>query len=94
MQGAVDWRESKYEETLEQELRGLERRRRAEPECKVQDIEGILLHLYNMEGADWAGRGDLQDIILSATIAAYERFVFEWKAELAAFRVPESVPVT
>jgi len=94
MQGAVDWRESKYEETLEQELRGLERRRRAEPECTVGDIQGILVHLYNMEGADWAGRGDLQDIILSATIAAYERFVFEWKAELDAMCIPESVPVT
>jgi hypothetical protein len=36
-----------------------------------------------MDGADWGGRGSLQDIILSARIAAYERFIAQWKAETA-----------
>jgi hypothetical protein len=33
-----------------------------------------------MDGADWAGRGEVQDIIMAATIAAYEHFIAEWKA--------------
>jgi hypothetical protein len=32
-----------------------------------------------MDGADWGGRGDLQDTVLYATIAAYEHVIAEWK---------------
>jgi len=80
MYGSVDWRDVKYDEVLEQELRGLERRRQADPALTVADLEGQVRHLYNMQGADWGGRGELQDIVLAATIAAYERFIFDWKA--------------
>ncbi|MCL2066173.1 MAG: hypothetical protein FWG99_01760 [Treponema sp.] len=74
-----EWRKIKYTETFEQELRGLSRRRLADPLCKVEDLEGILKALYINNGADWGGRGDVQDIILAATIAAYEHFIAEWK---------------
>ncbi|GHV95341.1 hypothetical protein AGMMS50293_16610 [Spirochaetia bacterium] len=76
-----EWRDIKYAETFEEELRGLERRRKADSNCKVADLEGILKHLYIMDGADWGGRGDVQDTIMAATIAAYERFIAQWKAE-------------
>jgi hypothetical protein len=79
---AVEWRDIKYRETFEQELRGLERRREADPGCTVQDLEGVLTHLYIMDGADWAGRGEVQDIIMAATIAAYEQVIGEWKKSL------------
>jgi hypothetical protein len=79
---SVDWRERKYQETLEEELRGLRRRRESESGCGVADLEGILVHLYHMDGADWIGRGEVQDITLAATIAAYEQVIEEWKGEL------------
>ena len=81
MGSSVDWKEVKYEETFEQELRGLERRRKADSACTVADIEGVLENLYIMDGADWYGRGDVQDITMAATIAAYEHFIAQWKAE-------------
>jgi hypothetical protein len=81
MELSKDWRELKYEETLQDELRGLARRREADPGCTAGDLEGTLRHLYHMDGADWLGRGEVQDIILSATIAAYELFISEWKVE-------------
>ena len=77
------WRDITYTETLEEELRGLERRRRADPNCTITDVEGILKHLYIMDGADWGGRGDVQDTVMAATIAAYERFIAQWRAEPA-----------
>jgi hypothetical protein len=77
---SVAWRDVKYEEIFEQEIRGLRRRRESDPDCTVQDLEGTLQHLYHMDGADWAGRGEVQDIIMAATIAAYEHFIAEWKA--------------
>jgi hypothetical protein len=77
-----DWQAIKYEQTFDDETRGLVRRRQADPGCKVEDLEGILNNLYIMDGADWGGRGPLQDTIMAATIAAYERFITSWKAEL------------
>jgi len=76
-----EWRQIKYNETFEGELRGLERRRAADPHCTIADIEGTLKHLYIMDGADWIGRGDVQDTVMAATIAAYEHFLASWKAE-------------
>ena len=80
MSSSVEWKDAKYEEVFEQELRGLERRREADSSCTVADIEGVLENLYIMDGADWYGRGDVQDIIMAATIAAYEHFIAGWKA--------------
>ncbi|MDR0316721.1 MAG: hypothetical protein LBH97_07470 [Treponema sp.] len=78
---STEWQDTTYTETFEEELRGLERRRAAEPNCTVADIEGILKNLYIMDGADWGGRGGVQDANMAATIAAYERFIAQWKTE-------------
>jgi hypothetical protein len=81
MSSSVEWRHVKYNEVFEQELRGLERRRKADPLCQVEDIERVLQNLYIMDGADWYGRGDVQDITMAATIAAYEHVIAQWKME-------------
>ena len=78
---SIEWQEIKYRETYDQELRGLERRKQSDPGCKIDDLEGTLKNLYIMDGADQGGRGPLQDIIMSATIAAYEHFISSWKQE-------------
>jgi hypothetical protein len=77
-----EWRDIKYAETFEEELRGLERRRQLDPVCTAEDLEGILKNLYIMDGADWGGRGDVQDTVMAATIAAYEYFIAQWRAEI------------
>jgi hypothetical protein len=77
---SVEWRDKKYDEIFEQEIRGLERRRLSDSACTVEDLEGVLQHLYIMDGADWYGRGSVQDITMAATIAAYEHFIAQWKA--------------
>ncbi|GHT93536.1 hypothetical protein FACS1894140_6650 [Spirochaetia bacterium] len=78
---SVEWRDIMYDNIFEQEIRGLRRRRESDPNCTVADIEGVLQHLYIMDGADWYGRGDVQDATMAATIAAYEYFIADWKAE-------------
>ena len=79
---SLEWRDITYNETFEQELRGLKRRFETDTSCTIADIEGILRNLYIMEGADQGGRGDVQDTILCATIAAYEHFLTKLKAKL------------
>jgi hypothetical protein len=77
---SVEWRDIKYQEIFDQEIRGLRRRRESDSGCTITDLEGVLQHLYIMDGADWYGRGDVQDITMAATIAAYEYFIAQWKA--------------
>ena len=81
MGDSTDWQEKKYQEIFDQEIRGLSRRRNADSECKIQDLEGILKNLYIMDGTD-QGKGPLQDTIMAATIAAYEHFIADWKAKI------------
>jgi len=80
MNSSVEWRDVKYEEVFQQELRGLECRRKADPSCTVKDIEGVLHHLYIKDGGD-GGRGEMMDITMAATLAAHEHFIAQWKAE-------------
>ncbi|GHV81745.1 hypothetical protein AGMMS49991_03030 [Spirochaetia bacterium] len=77
MSESADWRDIKYREAFDQELLGLKRRRAADPSCTVEALQGTLTHLYIMDGADWGGRGEVQAITLSATIAAYEQVIAE-----------------
>ena len=78
-----EWQEIKYRETFDDETRGLLRRRKADPSCKIEDLEGILKSYYIMEDQDHDGRGALGDTVMAATIAAYEQFIANWKAEIA-----------
>jgi hypothetical protein len=78
---STEWQGIKYKETFDDETRGLERRLKAEPNCKIEDLQGILKNLYVMDGQDHDGRGSLQDTIMAATIAAYEQFIANWKAK-------------
>jgi hypothetical protein len=81
MGSSSEWQDRKYAETFEEELRGLERRRAADSNCTIADLEGILKQLYIMDGADWLGRGGVQDAVMAATIAAYEHFIASWRTE-------------
>ncbi len=77
----TDWADQQYLRVFEEEVQGLERRRAHDPTCTARNLEGILNNLYIMDGNDWTGRGLVQDISLSATIAAYEHCIEEWKKE-------------
>jgi hypothetical protein len=93
--GCDDWQDEKYREVFEGTLRGLERRRALDPSFGVEEVEGILRHLYIQDGNDQGGRGALQDVVIAASIAAHEQFVAELKptsssrAPLASHRYGE-----
>lgn len=80
MNNSVNWQEVKYRQVFDDETRGLVRRLESDPACSAEDLEGTLRNLYIMDGADHGGRGPLQDIIINATIAAYEHFIAKMKA--------------
>lgn len=83
MSESIDWEEKKYLEVFDEETRLLIRRRAADTSCTIDDIQGILDSLYVLDGNNAAGRSSVQQIALSATIAAYEAFIHQWKKESA-----------
>ncbi|MDR0663242.1 MAG: hypothetical protein LBF80_04075 [Spirochaetaceae bacterium] len=70
-----DWRDALYRKTFDDEYRWLERSRASDANYKTDELSGLLKYLYEMEGSDWLGRGEVQTITLAATIAAYESFI-------------------
>jgi len=74
-----EWQDKRYQETFDEETRGLSRRRDSDPGCKIEDLEATLKNLYILDGADQGGHGSLQDTIMAARIAAYEQFIESWK---------------
>ena len=82
MSESTDWEEKKYREVFDDETRLLVRRRAADTSCTIDDIQGILDSLYILDGNNATGRSCVQQIALSATIAAYEAFIHQWQKEL------------
>lgn len=82
MSESIDWEEKKYQEVFDDETRLLIRRRASEASCTIEDIQGILDSLYILDGNNAGGRSSVQQLEISATIAAYEAFIHQWKKEL------------
>ncbi|MBN1242985.1 MAG: hypothetical protein JXA15_09825 [Spirochaetales bacterium] len=72
---SIDWREAKYDETYEAVLKGLAKRRELEGDFGPDAVRGVLRHLYEQDGQDWVGRGEVANIDLAATIEAHEHFL-------------------
>lgn len=76
-----NWEDEKFNEIFEDELRGLKLRYENDSSCTIEDLRGILNSLYTAEGNNLEGRSRVNEICLSASIAAYERFIEEKRAE-------------
>lgn len=81
MSESTDWEEKKYREVFDDEMRFLARRRSADASCTIDDLQGILNSMYVLDGNNAEGRSSVQQIVLSATIAAYEAFIHQWRKE-------------
>jgi len=88
----VDWRDVKYNEVYTDTLMGLERIFKDDPSYDISNAEGILKDLYIQDGNDWLGRGEVEDVFLEATIAAYETFIARWKARIGSVQKEQQCP--
>ncbi len=79
----TEWRDKTYADTLENTYANLERRKAIDPSFSLEEVRGVLKHLYVQDGNDWLGRGELQDAILHAQIAAHESFIHAWEKSLS-----------
>jgi hypothetical protein len=74
-----NWRKKKYDEVFEQTCLRLDLQRRTDAHFTAERLEGLLRSAYVDQGNDWVGRGGLHEIVQSATIAAYEHMLAEWR---------------
>jgi len=76
--GEVDsWEEEKFREVFEDETRLLNKRYLKDASCSIEELECVLESFYLL--ADRNQEGKVQEIVLSATIAAYEAFIHQKK---------------
>ncbi|MCK7577229.1 MAG: hypothetical protein MZV65_16260 [Chromatiales bacterium] len=83
-------RQEEFDEVYRSCLGSLHRQKETDGSFTLETARGVLEHLYVQEGNDWTGRGEVQDIQIEASIAAYERFLSDWASEPAS-RDKESI---
>lgn len=77
-----DYKEKKYDTTFESVYKHLKQQKENDVNYSIDDLEKFLDSLYASEGNNWTGGGESKEIALSATIAASELFLTEWKKQL------------
>jgi hypothetical protein len=80
----VEWRESKYQEVFDTIYATTKYRKVIDPDFNIRDLERLITSLYAHEGDNQGGRGGVADIVSSATIAAHEQVLAEWKKETSS----------
>lgn len=75
---STSWKQAAYDDSYDATLASLRKRRIADSGFTVENARAILENLYVHDGNDQGGRGELQDLIVQATIDAHERFIAEW----------------
>ncbi|MGI5172601.1 hypothetical protein H0R92_03230 [Treponema sp. OMZ 840] len=81
MSETTEWEGIAYKQVFDEETLGLERRKAYDRDLSIQELENTLQSLYVSEGNNYTGRGPVGDIVMAATIAAYEQFIEEWKKD-------------
>ncbi len=76
-----DLKEKHYKEVFDATFAQLTLRRRLK-QLSLEECRKLLETEYINQGNDWVGRGSLQEIVSSATIAAYEVFIVNWEQEI------------
>lgn len=75
------WLEEKYNKTFSDVKSNIELKRKNDPEFGAEELEELLRVQYLYMDQDWCGRGEVADVPIQATIAAYETCLAEWKDE-------------
>jgi len=76
------WEKEKYNIVYKNVLASLKMRKKNNPEFSLDRIKGELNTLYIQQENNWVGRGPSEQITISATIAAFEHFIYNLNSSL------------
>lgn len=74
-----EWIEKRYNKVYNDTIAHLDYLRETDPGFTIEKLEKLLDTEYMNEGAD--GNSEVAEIIASATIAAYQAYLVDWKEE-------------
>jgi len=75
------WDEEIYEDVFEDICSYIDKRKQNDDSFSIDELKKMLDEAYKKRGMDWIGKGHVQFIIESATIAAMEQKFVEWKKQ-------------
>ena len=76
------WDEETYDNVYEDIRAYIEKRKQDDKTFNIIELKKMIDEAYVKRGMDWIGKGPVQFIIESATIAALEQKYVEWKKQI------------
>jgi len=73
--------EKQYDLTYDDVVADIEMRLQQNPDFTIESVKGLLKSAYISLGNDWIGKGELQNTIEEATVAAYEYILIKFQKE-------------
>ncbi|MCW7753661.1 hypothetical protein OOT00_06645 [Desulfobotulus sp. H1] len=80
------WRENLFEETFDRTFMELTRQGEMHSGLPITEIEARLNDRYLRYGHGWDGGSPVQEVMLSAEIAALEAVLAQWRGELSPLK--------
>ncbi|MBN1968377.1 MAG: hypothetical protein JXR48_16355 [Candidatus Delongbacteria bacterium] len=77
MQGN-EWLSQSFDDIYDQAFANVQFRKENDPHFDKHELEELLETQYIFQGQGHNGRGELKELEISATIAAYEEALLEW----------------
>jgi hypothetical protein len=81
MTDTTNWDEETYDRVFDDICDYVEKRKQDDISFTLNVLKRMIDEAYQRRGMDWIGKGHLQFIIESATIAALEQKFVEWKKQ-------------
>jgi len=82
MEEQKTWDEETYNRVFDDICDYVEKRKQDDSNFTIRELQQMVNEAYVRRGMDWIGKGHLQFVIESATIAALEQKFVEWKKQL------------
>lgn len=81
MTDTANWDEETYDRVFDDICDYVEKRKQDDASFTLNVLKRMIDEAYQRRGMDWIGKGHLQFIIESATIAALEQKFVEWEKQ-------------
>lgn len=78
----TSWDEKTYDHVFDDICLYIEKRKQDDDNFTIDELKQMIDEAYQRRGMDWIGKGHLQFVIESATIAAFEQKFVEWRKQL------------
>jgi hypothetical protein len=77
-----EWREVAYNKMFNNTQAYVTNLRENDPKFTIEDLQAMLNSEYDRLGLAWDGRGEVVEINIEATIAAFQHELIKWRKDI------------